>query len=104
VSQFRKENINLVSLDIDGVVLMRLGRNTSVLATKTQCMDRIVREAIEIELHHNNMKREVGSCLSKSWKPLIYSLKKSDTGSTRPRMSMHARQSSPEVIGSMPTR
>jgi hypothetical protein len=33
-------------------------------------------EAIEIELHPNNMKREVGFCLSKSWKPLIFSLEK----------------------------
>jgi hypothetical protein len=63
--------------------------NNSVLATKTQYMNCIVREAIEIELHRNNMNREVGFCLNKSWKPLICSLKKTDTGSTRPRRSMH---------------
>jgi hypothetical protein len=38
-------------------------------------MERIVREAIEIELHPYNIKREGGFCLSKSWKPLIGSLK-----------------------------
>jgi hypothetical protein len=38
-------------------------------------MVHIVREAIEIELCLYNMKREGGSCLSKSWKTLIYSLK-----------------------------
>jgi hypothetical protein len=47
---------------------------TSILATKSRYMDRIVREAIEIELHPNNMSREVGFYLSKSWKPLICSL------------------------------
>jgi hypothetical protein len=78
--------------------------NTSVLVTKTQYMDRIVREAIEIELHRNSMNREVGFCLSKSWKLIIYSIKKPGTGSRRPHKSMHARQSSPENIGSMPTR
>jgi hypothetical protein len=38
--------------------------NTSILATKTQYMYRIVREAIQIELHPNNMKREVGFLLA----------------------------------------
>jgi hypothetical protein len=49
-------------------------------------MDRIVREAIEIELHPNNMNREMGFCLSSSWKPLVCSLKKHpehDARSTR---------------------
>jgi hypothetical protein len=36
---------------------------------------RIVREAIENELHVYNINREGGFCLSKSWKPLIGSLK-----------------------------
>jgi hypothetical protein len=38
-------------------------------------MDRIVREATGIELHPYNINREGGFCLSKSWKPLIGSLK-----------------------------
>jgi hypothetical protein len=46
-----------------------------ILATKTRYMDRIVREAIEIELHPYSINREGGFCLSKSWKPLIGSLK-----------------------------
>jgi hypothetical protein len=49
--------------------------NSSILATKTRYMYPIVREAIEIELHPYNINREGGFCLSKSWKPLIGSLK-----------------------------
>jgi hypothetical protein len=40
-------------------------------------MDRIVRESIEIELHPNNMNRDVAYCRRKSWEPLICSLNKS---------------------------
>jgi hypothetical protein len=50
--------------------------NTYIITTKTQYMDRNICEATKIDLHLNNMNREVGFCLSKSWKPLICSLKK----------------------------
>jgi hypothetical protein len=49
--------------------------NASILATKTRYMDRTVMEAIEIELHPYNINREGGFFLSKSWKPIIGSLK-----------------------------
>jgi hypothetical protein len=49
--------------------------DASILATKTRYMDRIVREAIEIELHPYNINRDGGLCLIKSWKPLISSIK-----------------------------
>jgi hypothetical protein len=57
--------------------------NISIIAIKTRHMDRIVTEAIEIELHPNNMNREVCFCLSKSWKPLLCSLKKHTEHDTR---------------------
>jgi hypothetical protein len=50
-----------------------LFHDTSILSTKARYMDRIVRKAIETDLHSNNMKRGTGFCLSKSWKPLISS-------------------------------
>jgi hypothetical protein len=49
--------------------------HTAILCTKPRYMDRIIREAIE--LHPNNIRKEDGFCLGKSWKPLICSLKNS---------------------------
>jgi hypothetical protein len=50
----------------------------------------MVREAIEIELHPYNIKREVGFYLCISWKQLICSLNKPDARSPRLRRP-HAR-------------
>jgi hypothetical protein len=49
--------------------------NSSILATKTRYMESTVRESIEIELHPYYINREGGSFLSKSWEPLMSSLK-----------------------------
>jgi hypothetical protein len=54
-----------------GVVLLQ---ETKILSSKSRYMDRMIRKAIEIELHPNNMNREDGICRSWSWKPLIHSL------------------------------
>jgi hypothetical protein len=49
--------------------------NTSILARKSRCIDQVIREEVEIEFYPNNMNKDDGFSLSKSWKPLICALK-----------------------------
>jgi hypothetical protein len=49
--------------------------NTSVLSTEPRYMYCIIWMTIEIELHPNNVNKEYGFGVSKSWKPLICPLK-----------------------------
>jgi hypothetical protein len=42
-----------------------------ILVTKPGYQDRLVRKAMELDFHHQNIKREGGLILSKAWKPLI---------------------------------
>jgi hypothetical protein len=50
-------------------------QDTTILSTKATYMDRMIREAIEIELHPNNVNRENGVHLSQARKPLMHTLK-----------------------------
>jgi hypothetical protein len=46
-------------------------KERQILANKSGYMDRLIREATELDLHPNNINREAGLLPSKTWKPVI---------------------------------
>jgi hypothetical protein len=58
-------------------------QETEVLTKTSCCMDRLVREAIEINLHPNNIDREEGFELNRAWSPTTRLLSYSDIYQTK---------------------
>jgi hypothetical protein len=78
--RIKQHQRNIRLLQLDKSALAEHGFNHShkillqdveVLSTKSGYLDRLIMEAIEVNLHPNNINREDGLILSGAWKPII---------------------------------